>query len=68
MLEASTASCLQLLDTALGLQQKFLMTLNNVGCSLLLTPLNKLLLGVNPRTGKPDHLLNIAKFVNFLFN
>ncbi|XP_075229968.1 nuclear pore complex protein Nup205 isoform X2 [Lycorma delicatula] len=65
MLQASTSSSLQLLDTALGLQQRFLMTLNNVGCSLLLTPLNKLLLGINPRTGKPDHLLNIAKYVTY---
>jgi len=35
--------------------------LSNSGCPLLLTGLSKLLLGVNPRSGKPDHLLNVAK-------
>ncbi|RZF40837.1 hypothetical protein LSTR_LSTR003347 [Laodelphax striatellus] len=64
-LEASTASCLQLLDAALALQHNFLTTLSAAGSSLLLTPLSKLLLGINIRTGKPDHLLNIAKYVTY---
>lgn len=63
MLEASTLLCLQLLDSALGLQQKFLDSCGAAKSSLLLTGLNKLLLGVNPCTGKSDHTLNIAKLV-----
>ena len=32
--------------------------------NLILTSLSNLLLAVNPRSGKPDHMLNIVKFVN----
>lgn len=60
-LEDSMLSCLDLLDRALAHQQKFFSFLSKSGCSLLLSGLNKLLLGVNPRSGKPDHLLNVAK-------
>ena len=31
--------------------------------SLVLTGLDKLILGVNPRSGRADHGLNVAKFV-----
>lgn len=65
MLEASTLLCLQLLDSTLGLQQKFLDTCSGAKSSLLLTGLNKLLLGVNPCTRKSDHTLNIAKYVTY---
>ena len=34
--------------------------------SLVLTGLDKLLLGVNPRSGCADHALNIAKFVGYV--
>jgi nuclear pore complex protein Nup205 len=61
LLEDSMLSCLDLLDRALAHQQKFFTFVSNSGCSLLLAGLNKLLLGVNPRSGKPDHLLNVAK-------
>lgn len=57
-LEANTLLCLRLLDSALRLQQAFLLTASG---SLMLSGLNKLLLGINSRSGKPDHLLNIAK-------
>lgn len=60
-LEDSMLSCLDLLDRALAHQQNFFSFLSNSGCPLLLTGLSKLLLGVNPRSGKPDHLLNVAK-------
>ena len=29
----------------------------------MFTSLSKLLLGLNPRSGKPDHLLNISRFI-----
>ena len=31
----------------------------------MLTSLSKLLLGLNPRSGRPDHMLNVTKFVYF---
>lgn len=64
-LEDSMLSCLDLLDRALAHQQKFFIFLSKSGCSLLLSGLSKLLLGVNPRSGKPDHLLNVAKYVTY---
>lgn len=62
-LEVTTQYCLELLDVALSLQNKFLALVTNAGASLLLIGLSKLLLGVNPRTGKTDHMLNITKYV-----
>lgn len=64
-LENSNLCCLELLDTALALQGKFLSLVTNAGASLLLAGLSKLLLGMNPRSGKPDHMLNITKFVTY---
>jgi len=37
----------------------------NAGASVVLTPLSKLLLGVNSRSGRPDHLLNISRYVMY---
>ncbi|EEB19194.1 conserved hypothetical protein [Pediculus humanus corporis] len=62
-LEKSNLYCLELLDVALSLQTKFLSLVTNAGASLLLIGLSKLLLGVNPRSGKTDHMLNITKYV-----
>ncbi|XP_046658392.1 LOW QUALITY PROTEIN: nuclear pore complex protein Nup205-like [Homalodisca vitripennis] len=64
-MEAATLLCLRALDTALRLQQRYLVALSAAASSLLLTDLIKLLLGINSRTGKPDHLLNIAKYVTY---
>lgn len=60
-LEASTLLCLQFVESALALQQRFLATLSAANSDLLLIGVNKLLNGVNSRTGKPDHLLNVTK-------
>ena len=35
----------------------------DAGAGLLLTPTHQLLRTINPRSNKPDHVLNIAKFV-----
>ncbi|XP_067003269.1 nuclear pore complex protein Nup205 [Anabrus simplex] len=64
-LEAAILSCLTLLEQALSMQYKFFSLLSSSDSSLLLTGLNKLLLGMNPRSGKPDHLLNITKYVTY---
>lgn len=63
VMETAALLCLKLLDTALRLQHRFLSALSVAGSSLLLTGLNKLLLGINSRTNKPDHMLHIAKYV-----
>ncbi|KAK7872950.1 hypothetical protein R5R35_004260 [Gryllus longicercus] len=64
-LEGSMLNCLLLLQHALALQGRFFELLASSGNSLLLTGLRRLLLDVNPRSGKPDHLLNIAKYVTY---
>nr|CAD7434744.1 unnamed protein product [Timema monikensis] len=61
MLESCTLLCLQLIQKALNLQQRFLSLLSGAGSNLLLTGLSKLLLDINPRSGQPDNLLNITK-------
>lgn len=63
VMETAALLCLKLLDTALRLQHRFLSALSVAGSSLLLTGLNKLLLGINSRTNKPDHMLHIAKYI-----
>lgn len=56
-------SCLELLNKALDIQSKFLNLLSISDSDRILTPLHQLLIGINSRTGNPDHLLNIAKYV-----
>ena len=55
---------MQILETALMCQTGFLDASRAASASsLVLTGLDKLLLGVNPRSGRADHALNVAKFV-----
>lgn len=64
-LEKSALSCLNILERTLVTQHCFMSELTKSGCSILVTGLNKLLLGINPKSGKPDHMLNVAKFVTY---
>ncbi len=64
-LERSCLLVLQILDLGLGQQSVFLDAAKTANTSLLLTPLDQLLQGVNPRSGRPDHMLNVCKFVTF---
>ncbi len=64
-LEKSCLLALRLLDTALGLERSFMEAARVANTPLLLTALSQLLQGVNPRSGRPDHMLNVAKFVTF---
>ncbi len=59
--ETLILSCLELLSKALEIQPKFLNLLSASNSDRILTPLHQLLIGINSRTGNPDHLLNIAK-------
>lgn len=54
-------SCLELLNKALEMQSKFMNLLSISNSDRILIPLHQLLIGINSRTGNPDHLLNIAK-------
>ena len=61
-LETAVTAALKLLHTALRLSEEFINAGRTAGASTLLTGLSKLLLGVNPRTGRPDHMLNMTRF------
>lgn len=56
---------LNIMEIALKKQDQFFEAHFNANSSLLLTGLNKLVLDINPRSGKNDHMLNIAKLVTF---
>ena len=62
-LERAATAALKLLHTSLRLSESFINAGRSAGASTVLTSLAKLLLGVNPRTGKPDHVLNMTRFV-----
>lgn len=64
-LEQSMLYCLKLLEKVLALTPKFLLLNNSNSSPVLLTPIYKLLMGINPRSGKPDHLVNITKYVTY---
>ncbi|KAK0157412.1 hypothetical protein PV328_011157 [Microctonus aethiopoides] len=65
-LENSTLSCLKILECSLKTQHSY-MTQMAIATSTnkILTGLSRLLLGVNPRTCKPDHMINIAMYITF---
>lgn len=64
-LEDCVLSCLNILNRALNLQQKFFSLLSSSSCTVLLTSLCKLMLNVNQRTSKPDYILKICKYVGY---
>ncbi|GJQ87127.1 hypothetical protein Trydic_g23975 [Trypoxylus dichotomus] len=60
-------SCLNIIEKCLALQTKFFNLLSSSPCSIPMTSFSKLLLSINPRTNRPDHVLNIAKFTSHQF-
>ena len=52
-----------MLKATLERQERFLSGLRETGAGTMVSQLDKLLMGINPRSGKADHLLNIAKSV-----
>lgn len=58
----SALLCLQLLGATLEREEEFLNLVRRTKQQLIsIHPLHHLLLGVNPRSGKADHMLNIAR-------
>ncbi|XP_064627986.1 nuclear pore complex protein Nup205-like [Lineus longissimus] len=56
--------CLKMIATVLNRQDQFLDLLRDGGSSALVSPLDKLLLGVNPRTAKADHMVNVVRYIS----
>ncbi|KAJ8924600.1 hypothetical protein NQ315_000750 [Exocentrus adspersus] len=61
----TTLICLRILNRVLVLQPVFFSLLSASSASILLTSIYKLLLSINRRSGKPDHCVNIAKYVTY---
>ena len=61
--EVASSNALKLLSVGLKLSDDFITCGRTAGASVVLTAISKLLLGINPRSGKPDHMLNIARYV-----
>ena len=53
--------CLKLLEVALAREEQFFDLLRSYNRRVLVNPLHELLLEINPRTGKPDHMVTIAQ-------
>lgn len=64
-LENCVLYCLNIFERSLSQQERFFDAHFEAKCSILLSGINKLLLGINYRSGKPDHMLNITKFVTY---
>ncbi|XP_017055499.1 nuclear pore complex protein Nup205 [Drosophila ficusphila] len=65
LLEECSLYALLLLEAALAKQNVFFETHSAANCPIMLSGLNRMLLDLNPRTRKPDHVLNIVKFVTY---
>ncbi|XP_078583598.1 nuclear pore complex protein Nup205-like isoform X1 [Branchiostoma floridae x Branchiostoma japonicum] len=64
-LEKSALLCLQMLESTFDKQDQFMAVLRDQGSSVMAAPLDELLVSINPRTGRADHLVNIARFVEY---
>jgi len=65
--EAAAGAALRLIYTGLKFSEDFISAGRNAGASVVLTSLSKLLLGINPRSGRADHLLNISRYILYGF-
>uniref|UniRef100_T1JB70 Partial AB-hydrolase lipase domain-containing protein n=1 Tax=Strigamia maritima TaxID=126957 RepID=T1JB70_STRMM len=64
-LQKSSLLALKLISTVLEKQSKFLDLLREFGSSLLVSSIDKLLLMINPRSGRADYIVCIAKFTTY---
>jgi len=62
-LERASLYSLKLIETALQKQESYLSALRQSGGSVLGSRMDKLLLAINTRSGRSDHLVNVAKSV-----
>uniref|UniRef100_A0A803WCX5 Nucleoporin 205 n=2 Tax=Ficedula albicollis TaxID=59894 RepID=A0A803WCX5_FICAL len=62
-LEKAVQYCLALLNLTLQKENNFMDLLRESHLSLIVTPLEQLLQGINPRTKKADHVVNIARYL-----
>lgn len=64
-LERAARHALSIVEQTLAQQELFFDAHFAANCSILMSGLSKLLLGVNPRSGRPDHVVNVVRFVTY---
>ncbi|KAL4232887.1 hypothetical protein ACF0H5_007574 [Mactra antiquata] len=64
-LEKASLLCLQLLEIVLRKEEQFVDMIRDSGSPILVTPMDKLLLGFNQKTGKADYIVTVAKYMIF---
>ncbi|XP_053673536.1 nuclear pore complex protein Nup205 [Anopheles nili] len=64
-LEAASLLCLQIIEKTLNLQEDFFNMHLNTPSPVNINGISKLLLGVNPRSGTANHMLNIMKHISY---
>ncbi|XP_017067012.1 nuclear pore complex protein Nup205 [Drosophila eugracilis] len=65
MLEECSLYALLLLEAGLAKQNVFFENHSAANCPIMLSGLNRMILDLNPRSRRPDHVLNIVKFVTY---
>ena len=60
-LEKAALLCLQMIEDTLEKEDYFVAMVRESGSPILATPMDRLLLGINPKTGKADYIVTIAK-------
>ncbi|XP_064596049.1 nuclear pore complex protein Nup205-like [Liolophura sinensis] len=64
-LERASLLCLRMIQVTMEKENVMMYTQRESGASTFISSMDKLLMAINPRSGKPDHLVNIAKYVIF---
>ncbi|KAJ8314739.1 hypothetical protein KUTeg_006889 [Tegillarca granosa] len=64
-LEKASLQCLNMIQYTLEKEDRFIDACRETGASIMVSSMDRLLLGINPRSGKADHLVNIAKYITF---
>ncbi|CAH2276623.1 nuclear pore complex Nup205 [Pelobates cultripes] len=62
-LEKAVIYCIMLLNLTLQKENNFMDLLRESHLSMIVTPVEQLLQGINPRTKKADHIVNIARYL-----
>uniref|UniRef100_A0A8C5QUY0 Nucleoporin 205 n=1 Tax=Leptobrachium leishanense TaxID=445787 RepID=A0A8C5QUY0_9ANUR len=63
-MEKAVLYCIMLLNMALQKENSFMNLLRESNLSMIVTPVEQLLQGINPRSKKADHIVNIARYLN----
>ncbi|XP_070580305.1 nuclear pore complex protein Nup205-like [Ptychodera flava] len=64
-LQRTALLCLKMIECTLEKETVFLDFLREYSSSVMVTSMDKLLMGISPKTGKADHLVNVTKYVTY---